>query len=125
MQLVKLCVSKYNLSLPGADCESQDESVSDFGWSYVNLSFVIDALAELLIDLVAANKSKTDQTKSGWNWQLKSLVLLYKFSKFFSKFDLNIVEIYLLVTFGSDYLCSDVFLKTLHPVQSEDKPKFQ
>ena len=61
---------------PGADCESQDESVSDFGWSYVNLSFVIDALAELLIDLVAANQSKTDQTKSGWNRQLKSLVLL-------------------------------------------------
>ena len=78
---------------PGADSESQDESVSDFGWSYVNLSFVIDALAELLIDLVAANQSKTDQTKSGWNRQLKSLVFLYKFSKFFSKFDLNIVEI--------------------------------
>ena len=73
-----------------ADCESQDVPVSNFGWSYVDLPFVIDALTEFLIDIIATNESKTDQAKAGWNWQLKSFVLLYKFSKFFSKFNLKI-----------------------------------
>ena len=62
---------KMNITAQGeswTDGKSQDVSVSNFGGSDVDLSLIIDALAESLIDIIAANESKTDQAKTSRNW---------------------------------------------------------
>ena len=83
---------KMNVSFqckPGADGESQDEGVSHFGGSHVDLPSLVYLLVESLIDRVARSQSEADQPQLGRERQLEPVVLFHQLSKIFRKFYLN------------------------------------
>ena len=65
-----LFASKYNLSLPGADCESEYECVLYLGRGDVYPVRLVNPLAQRLVPLVVAPESEADQPHPGRHRQL-------------------------------------------------------